>query len=116
MANVNFHNVSKEEETLKAAYNDMIAFGKLFLPQDYMRSETPWFHYQIADKIDNKDIKQLAVIMPRGHGKTVLTKCDILKAFCFNGVEKEWGLSDIDEPLFYGWVSATAKLATGNMD
>ena len=48
--------------------------------------------------------------------KTVLTKCDILKSFCFNGKEKEWGLSDVDEPLFYGWVSATAKLATGNMD
>ena len=116
MANINFHNVSKEEKLLRQAYTDMIAFGKLFLPQDYMRSETPWFHYQIADKVDDKSIKQLAVIMPRGHGKTVLTKCDILKSFCFNGKEKEWGLSDVDEPLFYGWVSATAKLATGNMD
>ena len=53
MANVNFHNVSKEEELLKNAYSDMIAFGKLFLPNDYMRSETPWFHYAIADKIDD---------------------------------------------------------------
>ena len=83
MANINFHNVSKEEKLLRQAYTDMIAFGKLFLPQDYMRSETPWFHYQIADKVDDKSIKQLAVIMPRGHGKTVLTKCDILKSFCF---------------------------------
>ena len=40
MANVNFHNVSKEEEALELAKNDMIAFGKLFLPEDYMRSET----------------------------------------------------------------------------
>ena len=116
MANINFHNVSREEKLLREAFTDMIAFGKLFLPQDYMRSETPWFHYQIADKVDDKSIKQLAIIMPRGHGKTVLTKCDILKSFCFNGKEKEWGLSDVDEPLFYGWVSATAKLATGNMD
>ena len=116
MANLNFHNVSKEEEAIQLAFNDLIAFGKLFLPDDYMRSETPWFHYNISDKIDNLDIKQLAIIMPRGHGKTVLTKADILRSFCFRGKEKEWGLSDSDEPYFYGWVSATAKLATGNMD
>ena len=116
MANVNFHNVGKEEEALRLAYSDLIAFGKLFLPDDYMRSETPWFHYAIADKIDNLSIQQLAIIMPRGHGKTVLTKADILRSFCFRGREKEWGLSDSSEPYFYGWVSATAKLATGNMD
>ena len=49
--------------------------------------------------------RQTAIILPRGHGKTVLTKADILQSFCFT-----------KEPLFYGWVSATAKLATGNMD
>ena len=87
------------------ASKDMIAFGKLFLPDDFMRSETPWFHYEIADSIKDEECKQLAVIMPRGHGKTVLTKCDILHKFCFSR-----------EPLFYGLVSATQKLATGNMD
>ena len=40
MANINKHNISKEEETLQLAKNDMIAFGKLFLPDDFMRSET----------------------------------------------------------------------------
>ena len=105
MANVNFHNVSREEETLLLAKNDMIAFGKLFLPEDFMRSETPPFHYEIADIITNQKARQSAIIIPRGHGKTVLTKCDIMQSFCFT-----------EEPLFYGWVSATAKLATGNMD
>ena len=105
MSNINLHNVSKQEEALELAKKDLIAFGKLFLPDDYMRSETPPFHYEIADTITNKDNKQVAIILPRGHGKTVLTKADILQAFCFT-----------KEPLFYGWVSATAKLATGNMD
>jgi len=105
MANVNFHNVSKQEEALLLASKDLIAFGKLFLPDDFMRSETPPFHYQIADAITDKEKRQVAIILPRGHGKTVLTKCDIMQAFCFT-----------KEPLFYGWVSATAKLATGNMD
>jgi len=104
--NINTQNVSKAEQALLEASKDMIAFGKLFLPDDYMRSETPWFHYEIADSIMDKETKQLAVIMPRGHGKTVLTKCDILWSFLFT----------TKEPLFYGWVSATAKLATGNMD
>ena len=75
-----------------------------------MRSETPWFHYEMADLMNEKDGKNykynnLAIILPRGHGKTVLTKADILRSFCF-----------AKEPLFYGWVSATQKLATGNMD
>ena len=105
MANVNFNNVSKAEEALKLASKDNIAFGKLFLQDDFLRSETPPFHYEIADVISNEENKQVAIILPRGHGKTVMTKCDILKSFCFT-----------QDPLFYGWVSATAKLATGNMD
>ena len=105
MANINLHNVSKEEEALELAKKDLIAFGKLFLPDDYMRSETPPFHYEIADTITDLEKRQTAIILPRGHGKTVLTKADILQSFCFT-----------KDPLFYGWVSATAKLATGNMD
>ena len=105
MANVNFNNVSKSEEALELAKKDMISFGKLFLPDDFLRSETPPFHYEVADTISDIDKKQVAIILPRGHGKTVLTKCDILRSFLFSS-----------EPLFYGWVSATAKLASGNMD
>ena len=110
MANINTQNVSEAEELLLAAKNDIIAFGKLFLPDDFTRSETPWFHYEIVDAIDEMDgelhkYRNLAIIMPRGHGKTVITKADIMRSFCF-----------ADEPLFYGWVSATQKLAVGNMD
>jgi len=105
--NINTQNISKAEEIFELAKNDMLSFGKLFLPDDFMRSETPWFHYELADDIMNHDKKQLAIIMPRGHGKTVLTKCDLLWSFCF--AKKE-------DPLFYGWVSATQKLASGNMD
>ena len=109
--NINSQNVSAAEEALLLAKNDLIAFGKLFLPDDYMRSETPFFHYEITDIMEERDEsgvyknRNLAIIMPRGHGKTVLTKCDILHGFCF-----------AEGPLFYGWVSATQKLATGNMD
>ena len=108
--NINSQNISKAEELLETAKNDIVSFGKLFLPDDFCRSETPWFHYEIVDAIDEKDgdlhkYRNLAIIMPRGHGKTVLTKADIMRSFCF-----------AEEPLFYGWVSATQKLAVGNMD
>ena len=108
MANINTQNVSEAEEALQLANKDLIAFGKLFLPDDFLRSETPFFHYEMADSIDDKECKQLAVIIPRGHGKTVLTKASILKDFVFS-------LND-DNFLFYAWVSATQKLSVGNMD
>ena len=105
MANVNFHNVSKMEEQLLLAKNDLIAFGKLFLPDDFMRSETPFFHYQVADKLNDHSIRQMAVILPRGHGKTVLTKCSIVHDFLFT-----------QSPLFYGWVAASSKISVPNLD
>ena len=106
MANINTQNVNEAEEALKLAYTDLIAFGKLFLPDDFLRSETPFFHYEVADAIDNHDNKQTAIIIPRGHGKTVLTKASMLKDFVFCK----------DDFLFYAWVSATQKLSVGNMD
>ena len=107
MANILSQKTSEAEEALKLASKDLIAFGKLFLPDDFMRSETPFFHFEVADIIDNKNIKQTAIIIPRGHGKTVLTKASILKDFIF---------CPKDDFLFYAWVSATQKLSVGNMD
>ena len=100
-------NQSKADEALLLASQDVIAFGKLFLPDDYLRSETPPFHYEVADTIDDRDVRQSAIILPRGHGKTILTKASILKDFVF---------CPPDDMLFYAWVSATQKLAVGNMD
>jgi len=105
VANINSRNVSKAEEELQLAHKDLIAFGKLFLHEDFMRSETPFFHYEVADSLSDLSVRQLAVILPRGHGKTVLTKCNILHDFCF-----------AEEPLFYGWVAASSKISVPNLD
>jgi len=105
--NLNLNNVSEVEEVFQLASKDLISFGKLFLPDDFMRSETPPFHYEVADSIDDPSVKQLAIILPRGHGKTVLTKASILKDFLF---------CPKDDMHFYAWVSATQKLSVGNMD
>ena len=53
MANINLHNVAEMEEQLLLAHKDLIAVGKLFLPDDFMRSETPFFHYEVADALMN---------------------------------------------------------------
>ena len=105
MYNVNFNNVSKVEEELELASKDLIPFGKLFLADDFMRSETPFFHYEVADILSDLNERQVAIILPRGHGKTVLTKCNILRDFCFT-----------TEPLFYGWVAASSKISIPNLD
>ena len=48
MANLNLNgNVSKNEETLHLAYNDLITFGKMFSPQDFLASATPDFHRDV---------------------------------------------------------------------
>jgi hypothetical protein len=70
-----------------------------------MRSESPFFHYEVCDALNDLDTKQLAVILPRGHGKTVLTKCSILHDFVF-----------AEGPLFYGWVAASSKISVPNLD
>ena len=105
MSNINLNNVSRAEEELRLASKDLIAFGKLFLPDDFMRSETPFFHYEVADCLQDEGYRQLAIILPRGHGKTVLTKCNIMHNFMFT-----------KEPLFYGWVAASSKISVPNLD
>jgi len=103
--NINTRNISTAEEELLLAQKDLIAFGKLFLADDFMRSESPFFHYEVVDALNDLSKRQMAVILPRGHGKTVLTKCSILHDFCF-----------ATEPLFYGWVAASSKISVPNLD
>ena len=114
MANINSQNVSKAEEALQLAYKDLISFGKLFLPDDFMRSETPFFHYEIADAIDDKNIKQTAIIVPRGHGKTVLTKASIIKDFVFATKENEGIIKDtVNQDLINVFLPTTPNPTSG---
>ena len=44
----------------------MILFGKVTVPNMFS-SESPQFHYTIADALMDDDIKQVNIIAPRGH-------------------------------------------------
>ena len=49
MANLNLNgDVSQNEKILEMAFNDLIVFGKLFSPQDFLASATPDFHVNVG--------------------------------------------------------------------
>ena len=79
MANLNLHgDVSKNEALLKQAYDDLIVFGKLFSPQDFLASATPNFHVEVGKLLLDKTAQQLALVLPRDHAKSTLAATAML--------------------------------------
>ena len=61
MANLNLNgNVSKNEEVLHLAYKDLITFGKLFSPQDFLATSTPDFHNRMSEIMLDRTKQQVA--------------------------------------------------------
>jgi len=58
-----------DKATLSKLKNNMILFGKVTMPNMFSAA-SPDFHYEIADVLLNKDIKQANIIAPRGHAKS----------------------------------------------
>lgn len=107
---------SEHERILKACWDDLITFGKLFLPGDFRKSETPGFHYEIADELISMSTKPCAMIIARGHGKTTLTKAKVVRDFCFAEHAHKWGLDERHrEHLFYGWCSTNQRKSQNNV-
>ena len=106
MANINKQNVSQANKVLELSRHDLIAFGKLFLSGDFGKSESPKFHYQIADALLEKTTKSLALILPRGSAKTQLFKTFLMHKILFK---------DPNEFLFMGWVSDNHRKSILNL-
>jgi len=84
VANLNLNgDISKNEEILHLAFNDLITFGKLFSPQDFLATKTPQFHNEVGELLINRKIQQLALILPRDHAKSTLAATAILHRFLF---------------------------------
>ena len=90
--------LSQKEEILSRSLNDLIYFGRAFLPNDFLnKSQSPPFHYDVAEKlITTKPGARICNIMPRGFGKSILAKAAILHKICF---------SPTDERNFIAWVA-----------
>ena len=106
MANLNKQNVSEAEKALEVAYHDLIAFGKLFLPGDFGKSESPLFHYEIADALLENTTKSLALILPRQSAKTQLFKTFLLHKILFK---------KSDDLMFLAWISDNHRKSVLNL-
>ena len=108
MANLNLNgDVSKNEKVLQMAYEDLIVFGKLFSPQDFLASATPNFHNIVGKKLLDRNKQQLALVLPRDHAKSTLAATAVLHRFLF--AKKE-------SPEFIAWVGEAQDQATDNLN
>lgn len=62
---------NKQVQILQKLKNDMILFGKVCMPNMFSAT-SPAFHYEIAEKLRNPDVKQMNIVAPRGHAKSSL--------------------------------------------
>jgi phage terminase large subunit-like protein len=88
----------ERDEILKNSYEDMLYFGRAFLPKDFLdKSKSPNFHTRIAEKlISTVPAARICNILPRGFGKSVLAKAAIMHKICF---------SPKGERQFVAWVA-----------
>ena len=108
MANLNLNgNVSKNEEILHMAYNDLISSGKLFSPQDFLASATPEFHREVGKLLIDKSKQQLGLVLPRDHAKSTLAATAVMHRFLFATKE---------EPEFIAWIGEAQDQAVDNIN
>ena len=79
--------MAEKDEVLSKAYNDLLFFGRAFLPRDFMyKSLSPSCHYTVSKRlISTKPGERICIILPRGFGKSILSKSAILHKLCFAG-------------------------------
>ena len=90
--------MAKRDEILAKSYKDLIFFGRAFLPRDFLlKSFTPDCHYVVSKKlISTKPGQRICIILPRGFGKSILSKSAIMHKLCF---------TPKDSQNFIAWVS-----------
>ena len=75
---------------------DLVAFGQLFLPEDFMKSSPAPFHYEVGSKLLTRSLRKLCIVLPRGHSKSTMAKAALLHRIYFNPKGKK---------EFAAWVS-----------
>tara|TARA_R110000850_G_scaffold8571_5_gene31694 strand:+ start:1015 stop:2598 length:1584 start_codon:yes stop_codon:yes gene_type:complete len=82
--NINKNNVSEKERVLELAKRDIVAFGQLFLPEDFMKSAPAAYHYELNNLLLDLNKKRNCIILPRGHSKSTMAKTALLYHLYFN--------------------------------
>ena len=107
MANLNLNgNISEKEKVLEMAFKNLITFGKLFSPQDFLATTSPPFHYDVGSLLIDRKIQQLALVLPRDHAKSTLAAAAVLYRFLF---------ATKDKPEFIAWIGEAQDQATDNL-
>jgi len=90
--------MAERDEILAKAYTDLVFFGRAFLPRDFLnKSASPSFHFDVAKKlISTAPGGRTCIVMPRGFGKSILSKAAIMHKLCFSGENQQH---------FVAWVS-----------
>ena len=94
--NINSNNLSEKERVLNLVSKDLVAFGQLFLPEDFMKSSAAPFHYEVGNKLLDRTLRKLCIVLPRGHSKSTMAKAALLHRIYFNPKGKK---------EFAAWVS-----------
>ncbi len=122
--------VEAEAKMLWLCYHNQVLYGKVFLPGDFLRTESPETHYEICSHLNSDNHDPFGLIIARDHAKTTLIKSFILKKFCYsaenmkrfaaatyNSVLRAFWLKEAEnwEPHFYGWVASSQKKSFANV-
>jgi len=87
--------LSQKEQALELAKKDIITFGQMFLPEDFMKSSPAPYQYELSNLLLGNE-KRACIILPRGHAKSTLAKTALLYQLYFAPPEKK---------QFIAWVS-----------
>ena len=87
--------LSQKEKALELAKKDIVTFGQMFLPEDFMKSGPAPYQYELSNLLLGED-KRICIILPRGHAKSTLAKTALLYQLYFAPPEKK---------QFIAWVS-----------
>lgn len=76
--NIISNDLDEKERVLNMVSKDLVAFGQLFLPDDFMKSKPALFHHNVGEFLLDNTIRRLCVILPRGHTKSTMAKAALL--------------------------------------
>ena len=82
--NINKNNVNEKERVLELARRDIVSFGQLFMPEDFMKSNPAPYHYELSNMLLDNNKKRNCIILPRGHSKSTLAKAALMYKLYFN--------------------------------
>ena len=98
--------LSQKEKALEMASKNIITFGQMFLPEDFMKSGPAPYQYELSDLLLNDEEKRSCIILPRGHAKSTLAKTALLHKLYFN---------PLDRKEFIAWVSEEQSQAVDHI-